>query len=899
VDIVVVENELEDAASDAFQDAATTAAGAANEGDGGRPTERGSESEPWNHRKSTLERLQASTFYTVSSQFFSMPFQDPEKERQYLKESWFLSKRMALIVSLYYYMAWAFMIAFYPRPWDAYDYYCWIGISGLFIIPLTPLIIFDIPKRYPLFWQVYLFGLTWMWPLLLMLQLHICHFYGTTPATCGTKDFVGVFYVLVVMPVLAMLALGQSRFCTIVGTVSALIFIAIAIIPIRISWLRHWFNYLAFIVFMTTISFMKEKTDRRIYSLRDQLKAQFKATQKAQIAETRAADSKKRFVSYIFHEVRVPLNTALLSLQNLMGEEVFKGMAVEHIELVDVLQASLGMMEKVLNDVLDFNRMEAGKLMYTLAPFDFGKVIKSVLLGGAFAASAKDVVLTSALDPRINDFGLLIGDEMRLRQILSNLMSNACKFTSSGGRVTISTKLTYPTPEHGMSISDDSGLTVPNTAYSSKTAAIHLSRQKQRVSIRMEVQDTGLGISPQDLLKDRLFSPYVQTEIGKRQGGKGTGLGLALVRNIVELSGGRLGLRSRVGEGSVFWIEMSFGVANAGVFESGMTALTKLESGSAVQQVVQVRIDQPGEAEPSIYLPERLEERQLASGEVQESFALPRISQIAAVSQEQAATLHRRVSCAGMQAQLDGTSASESNASQGPTIATATITTLNQNGLSNIVSQRAVLGRPVTAEAVAEETMRRPSLVALHSSEFELAEISLPQDSALPRAYAPADHALRNGSFSFGRPRDIDEDAPCSVLVVDDDLLTRRLLSRMLTRLGHAVEQAENGLLALDKIREQSRGGRPYDLVLLDNQMPVMTGVELATQLRMEGLPTFVCGCTGNALSTDVQEYLDAGANHVLTKPVMESSIKRMLQLAKEYRNQPIQLHANDLFNPK
>ncbi|ORY85492.1 hypothetical protein BCR37DRAFT_365079 [Protomyces lactucae-debilis] len=768
--------------------------------------------------------------YTFTHHFFSMPFQDPEKERQYLKESWFLSKRMALIVSIYYYMAWAFMMGFYPRPWGVFDYYAWIGISGFFIIPLMPLIVLDVPKRFPNAWQLYVFALTWMWPLLLMLQLHVCHFYGSTPATCGTKDFVGVFYVLTVMPILAMLALGQSRFCTIVGTISALIFIAIAIVPIRISWLRHWFNYFFFIIFMTTISYMKEKTDRRIYSLRDQLKAQFKATQKAQISESRAADSKKRFVSYIFHEVRVPLNTALLSLQNLVGEEVFKGMAVEHVELVDVLQASLGMMEKVLNDVLDFNRMEAGKLMYTLAPFDFGKVIKSVLLGGAFAANSKDVGLSSALDPRINNFGLLVGDEMRLRQILSNLMSNACKFTESGGSVTIVTKLTYPTPDRNdVSISGASGTTTGTMSATTKVASSLPIKPEQKVTIRMEVQDTGLGISPRDVLKDRLFSPYVQTEIGKRQGGKGTGLGLALVRNIVELSGGRLGLRSCVGEGSTFWIEMSFGVADAHIFEAG---------------------------------------------------------------------LQRRASIVAHPTGTAPTDIDSANAA--PAVATATITTLSQQGPGNIVAQRALLmGGQATAASVAEETMRRPSLVALHSSEFELAEIPIPANSTLPRAYAPADHELRTGSFSFGRPRDIDESEPCSVLVVDDDLLTRRLLARMLTRLGHAVEQSENGLLALNKIRERSRETRPYDLVLLDNQMPVMSGVEMVMQLRLEGLPTFVCGCTGNALSTDVQEYLDAGANHVLTKPVMEASIKRMVQLAKDYRSQPIQLHANDLFNVK
>jgi len=123
-----------------------------------------------------------------------------------------------------------------------------------------------------------------------------------------------------------------------------------------------------------------------MFALRQQLKIQYRyvldvrfkligsATQSAQVQERRAADSKKRFVSYskslrtslanrpVFHEVRVPLNTALLAVQNLDGEEVFQGLHEDQAEMVHGLMGSLSMMEKVLNDVLSFNRMESGKV---------------------------------------------------------------------------------------------------------------------------------------------------------------------------------------------------------------------------------------------------------------------------------------------------------------------------------------------------------------------------------------------------------------------------------------------------------------------------------------------------------------------------------------------------------
>lgn len=118
-----------------------------------------------------------------------------------------------------------------------------------------------------------------------------------------------------------------------------------------------------------------------MFALRQQLKIQYRATQSAQVMERRAADSKKRFVSYstfipffpfthvptrlhrlVFHEVRVPLNTALLAVQNLQGERVFENVQQDQAEMVDGLISSLSMMEKVLNDVLSFNRMESGKV---------------------------------------------------------------------------------------------------------------------------------------------------------------------------------------------------------------------------------------------------------------------------------------------------------------------------------------------------------------------------------------------------------------------------------------------------------------------------------------------------------------------------------------------------------
>jgi CheY-like chemotaxis protein len=188
------------------------------------------------------------------------------------------------------------------------------------------------------------------------------------------------------------------------------------------------------------------------------------------------------------------------------------------------------MMEDVLNDVLSFTRMENGNLVLATAPFSLHRAVDYVALSQRGQRDVRGLGLELDLDPRIDELGDVLGDEMRFKQVCSNLVSNAFKFTQDGG-VRIVTRLLYP-----------SSTGVP----------------ARRVLIRVEVHDSGVGLCPSDVKENCLFSPYVQTEIGRRQGGKGSGLGLALVMQIIKLSQGRLGVDSQYGKGSVFWFEIPY-----------------------------------------------------------------------------------------------------------------------------------------------------------------------------------------------------------------------------------------------------------------------------------------------------------------------------------------------------
>lgn len=253
----------------------------------------------------------------------------------------------------------------------------------------------------------------------------------------------------------------------------------------------------------------------------------------------------------VFHEVRVPLNGALLSFQNLDEEGAFRHLSEDQQDMVLGLHSTLNMMEKVLNDVLSFNRMESGTLIQARKPFAFHKYIQIVVFSQK--PKSDQLELKLHLDPRVDEVcgGIFIGDEMRLRQIVSNLVSNAIKFTERGS-IHIRTALVYPC----LPSAADSDAPILDHMDSKRSIAKQDSVGQQpytRAVIRVEVADSGVGLTYADVRDNRLFSPYVQTEIGRRQGGKGSGLGLALVMQIVKLSGGRLGVESELGKGSTFW----------------------------------------------------------------------------------------------------------------------------------------------------------------------------------------------------------------------------------------------------------------------------------------------------------------------------------------------------------
>ncbi|EIW58488.1 uncharacterized protein TRAVEDRAFT_124042 [Trametes versicolor FP-101664 SS1] len=871
--------------------------------------------------------------------FFCTHFMDEKSEMHYNKENWFLRKNLALWSSGFLIVNWAFGLGFVQRdPLLLSDKIFLYAIASVASFVIPPMVIFDWPRDRNTIYQITLVFSIWIWSVYQVIFIYLCGQYNPARSrfTCNGKDYLTMFYYTSALQTIALFGLKLHRFPAMLGALVFFILSCVLIVPDKKFFVRNLANFLFFQGFLLYIHYMRENAERRLYTLRDQLKVQFRATQKAQVNERKAADSKRRLTSC----VRVPLNTALLAVQNMQAS----GMITQDIEF-KALEGSLSMMSKVLNDVLDFNRMDSGRFESVLKPYKFHQVLRSLFVPLQLATDARglqfvidldntidevarralfeamgepDEAITRKLHENPDEFGIVVGDETRLRQIITNLASNACKFTPAGGKLTITTKLVIPEPpskterdddfdeerlDHSEDFLSPHGPRVASNGNGQVSddipplSATHLTQHNvlhskpapplEWIVVRIEVTDTGCGIRPKDMVQSKLFSAFNQTEQGRLQGGKGTGLGLALVRQIVKLSGGRLGVQSKVGEGSTFWVEIPLGVGN--------------------------------KALPALTSPMDMEEDDYPSPR---QAVYSNLKDVAFKGVPREGTSNVRSSFQSNN-QSHSSSALHSIMEQGGLVEISTKPTegplTRTIGDPNTGTEARFTGDDITPPN------ERPTLSVEHSSDtargLHLSHMPKPQsfgvDGVLisPALSAGTTNTLPSQAGSSGSAAgtpgslQMPLESKLNVLVVDDDLLTRKLMSRMLTRIGCKVTTAENGEVALDLIlhghaqretpssEDTGCGGLSidgvasgsadeyrYQVVFLDNQMPVMSGLEAVSKLRQMGRRDFVVGVTGNALLADQQEYLEAGVDHVLTKPVLEKSLKSMLVIADERR---------------
>jgi len=518
---------------------------------------------------------------------------------------------------------------------------------------------------------------------------------------------------------------------------------------------------------------------------------QYQLEEAKNVAE-RASNAKSHFLANMSHEIRTPMN-AIVGFTEILLRSKLNEKQVGYCQKIKI---SSSVLLEVINDILDFSKIEAGKLTLEQLPFNLIENIE--VLADLFADKANDlgVHLVFDIDQRVP--AVVVGDALRFKQILINLVSNALKFTSNG--------------------------------------YVKISLQPIRVDdndcrLRVEVEDTGKGI-PEDK-QTKLFAPFTQEDESTTRQYGGTGLGLSICRSLVELMQGSIGVRSQLGQGSVFFFEANFAVADSvSVLDRQMShfrvdqhrnQVILLEANSVLRLSLRHQLQAYGLVLREFEQGVSLEDPVVWGQQCQYMLAVfcdeqpDHMQWLGEISQE-IARLHIEY----------------------PRLMVMT-------KLSTSTDWAQVLQWPADRIIMSERPIK-PSIIGR-----SILKKMQPNDG-------PKVVSLVHQNFNMVDKKNLHQ---LKILVVDDNAFNRELAAELLTDSGAKLDTAINGKIALEKATHNT-----FDIILMDIQMPIMDGFEASKLIKSHKPDQIIIALTANAVKGDRERFISAGFQDYICKPI-------------------------------